>query len=210
MNKTELDEIISHAEQKYDEGIVYPSKENVFRAINELKLKEVKVVIFGQDPYHQPNQANGLAFSVGDGIKLPPSLRNIFKELETDIGVRNETGDLSRWVNQGVLLLNTSLTVFEGKPKSHDEIGWEKVTDSIIKVLNSSEQPMVFILWGNDAKKKKKLLTKTNCLIIESPHPSPLSSYRGFFGSTPFSKTNQYLKEHKIKIIDWKLGEKDV
>lgn len=184
---------------------IYPEEENWFSALNETPLEKVKVVILGQDPYHGPNQAHGLAFSVKKGIKPPPSLVNIFKELHADTGcpIPNH-GHLISWAKQGVLLLNTVLTVEASKAGSHHGRGWEKFTDKIIEKLNEKEN-IVFILWGSPAQKKAKSVDHKKHLIIESVHPSPLSSYRGFFGSKPFSKANEYLKKNGIKEIDWKI-----
>ena len=167
---------------------------------------KVKVVILGQDPYHGEGEAHGLSFSVQDGVKLPPSLQNIFKELYNDLGIKNgTTGDLTPWARQGVLLLNSVLTVIKDKAASHKELGWQLLTDHIIKLLNQKEEPVVFILWGNFARSKKKYITNNKHLIIESAHPSPLSAYNGFFGSKPFSKANNFLKENKIKEVDFTL-----
>lgn len=167
---------------------------------------DVKVVILGQDPYHEKGQANGLAFSVNNGVKMPPSLKNIFKELQDDIGGELRTNtDLTDWAEQGVFLLNSSLTVIEGRPNSMTDI-WNTFTDSIIKLLNSKEKPIVFVLWGKNARSKKKLIDANKHFIIESAHPSPLSAYRGFFGSKPFSKVNEYLISTGQVPIDW-VGE---
>ncbi len=195
---------LSHkVNELYDNAIVYPLKENVFRALEKTPYSNVKAVILGQDPYFNENEADGLAFSCSKKDKLPPSLKNIFKELESDLGVKIISGDLENWAQEGVLLLNTVLTVEAGKPNSHRNIGWEKFTDEIIKKVNQKEEPVVFILWGSDAIKKEKMITNCKHLIIKSPHPSPLSSYRGFFGSKPFSKTNEFLKANKLPIIKW-------
>lgn len=164
----------------------------------------------GQDPYYNFGQANGLAFSVNEGVKIPPSLKNIYKELESDLGIPiADTGSLVSWAKQGVLLLNTSLTVVEKKPNSHKNIGWQIFTDEIIKILNKKESPCVFILWGNNAIAKEKFITNPKHLIIKSSHPSPLSARRGFFGSKVFSRTNQFLKKNNEKEIDWKIETPD-
>lgn len=177
---------------------VYPAKENIFSAFNLTPLDKVRIVILGQDPYHEPMQANGLAFSVNSYVPLPPSLKNIFKELQDDLGGELRTnGDLSDWAEQGVLLLNTSLTVIEHKADSMSYI-WQDFTDGVISLLNEQKRPIVFVLWGNNARRKKTLITGSQHYIIESAHPSPLSAYKGFFGSKPFSKVNNSLCE-KIK-----------
>ena len=182
---------------------VYPKQVDIFRALNLCKPNETKVVIVGQDPYHGFDQANGLAFSVNNGIKIPPSLRNIFTELNSDLNIPiSKNGDLEPWSRQGVLLLNTTLTVEESKPGSHQNLGWEEITDSIIKKI-SEKGNVVFILWGNDAKKYIKYIDKDIHLILSSSHPSPLSSYRGFFGCKHFSKCNEYLESKNISKINW-------
>lgn len=190
----------------YDEKTIYPLKENIFNAFKLTSFENVKVVIVGQDPYHGEGEAHGLSFSVEDNVKIPPSLQNIYKELYSDLGiVPEDNGDLSKWAKQGVLLLNSVLTVEKDKAASHRDIGWDAITDYIIKLLNLKEEPIVFILWGNFAKKKAKLITNPKHLIITSAHPSPLSASRGFFGSKPFSKANNFLVNNKLKPIDWKV-----
>ena len=189
--------------KEYKEKIVYPPKRDILRALKLTDYNDVKVVILGQDPYHGENEANGLSFSVNEGIKLPPSLKNIYKELYDDSGITKTTGDLTSWANQGVLLLNSVLTVLKDTPTSHSKIGWQEYTDAIIKKLNEREKPIVFILWGNYARSKKNLITNKRHYIIESPHPSPFSANSGFFGSRPFSKTNEFLKKNNIKEIEW-------
>lgn len=196
--------MVKYLNKEYNEKEIFPLKSNFFKAFSLTDYNNVKVVILGQDPYHGINEANGLAFSVNDGVKLPPSLKNIFKELESDLNIKNDKGDLSNWANQGVLLLNTVLTVIKDTPASHKNIGWEVFTDEVIKIINKKEEPVVFILWGNFARSKKKYITDPKHLIIESTHPSPFSCNNGFFGSKPFSKTNDFLRKNNIKEIDWK------
>jgi uracil-DNA glycosylase len=186
--------------------IIYPKGNDIFNAFNLTPFDQVKVVLLGQDPYHGPNQAHGLCFSVTKGIPLPPSLVNIYKELETDLNIKPAThGSLEAWAKQGVLLLNTVLTVEQGKAGSHHGKGWEQFTDKVIQVLNEEKENLVFILWGSPAQKKAANVDTTRHLVLKSVHPSPLSSYRGFFGSKPFSKTNSYLKSKNIIEINWSL-----
>ena len=188
--------------QVYQEGTVYPPQDKVFAALQKTSLEDVRVVILGQDPYHGPNQAQGLSFSVPDDLPAPPSLQNILKELEDDIGHRAHH-DLTAWAEQGVLLLNACLTVPAGNANGHAGLIWEPFTDAIIRLVNDLDRPVVFILWGSYARKKKALITNGQHLVIESAHPSPLSSYRGFFGSRPFSKTNAFLTKNQEAPIDW-------
>ena len=188
--------------QVYQQGTVYPPQDKVFAALQKTSLENVRVVILGQDPYHGPNQAQGLSFSVPDDLPAPPSLQNILKELEDDIGHRAHH-DLTAWAEQGVLLLNACLTVPAGNANGHAGLIWEPFTDAIIRLVNDLDRPVVFILWGGYARKKKALITNGQHLVIESAHPSPLSSYRGFFGSRPFSKTNAFLTKHQEAPIDW-------
>lgn len=189
---------------EYDTKTIYPSKNYIFNALKLTSFKDTKVVIVGQDPYHEEHQAHGLSFSVQKGVKLPPSLQNIYKELEADLDIKPRVdGDLTGWARQGVLLLNAVLTVEKGHAGSHRNMGWELLTDYIIKVLNTKSTPVVFILWGNFAKEKAKLITNSIHYIIMSPHPSPFSAYSGFFGSRPFSKANNYLTTHGLTPIDW-------
>lgn len=196
--------IVAFVNKVYKEKVIFPPKNRILSALDITDYDKVKVVILGQDPYHGIGEANGLAFSVNDGAKIPPSLKNIYKELYDDLKVPiPNTGNLESWANEGVLLLNSVLTVEKDKPASHKNIGWENFTDSIIKKINEKEEPVVFILWGNFAKSKKSLITNPKHLIIESSHPSPFSVNYGFFGSRPFSKTNKFLKENGIKEIDW-------
>ena len=188
--------------QVYQQGTVYPPQDKVFAALQKTSLEDVRVVILGQDPYHGPKQAQGLSFSVPDDLPAPPSLQNILKELEDDIGHRAHH-DLTAWAEQGVLLLNACLTVPAGNANGHAGLIWEPFTDAIIRLVNDLDRPVVFILWGGYARKKKALITNGQHLVIESAHPSPLSSYRGFFGSRPFSKTNAFLTKHQEAPIDW-------
>lgn len=182
---------------------VYPDEDNVFNAYTACAFEDVKVVILGQDPYHQPGQAMGLSFSVPQDFKKPPSLVNIFKELKTDLGIENSSGDLRAWSKQGVFLINALLTVRESEPASHKKQGWEEFTDNTIKFLSARETPLVFILWGNWAQTKIPLIDSHH-YIIKSAHPSPLGAYRGFWDSKPFSKTNEQLVMWKQQPIDWR------
>lgn len=191
---------------EYKTRTIYPNMYDIFNALHYTDYDKVKVVILGQDPYHGPNQAHGLSFSVKPNIPIPPSLRNIYKELHDDLGCYiPNNGYLKKWADEGVLLLNTVLTVRAGLANSHKNKGWEQFTDNIIKVLNEREKPIVFILWGNNAISKKKLITNKNHLILQSVHPSPLSASRGFFGSKPFSKTNEFLESIGETPIDWQI-----
>lgn len=197
--------IRSFLKTAYSTKVVYPDMYSIFNALKLTSYDDVKAVIIGQDPYHGEGQAHGLAFSVQDGVALPPSLRNIFKELNTDLGLPLYTnGNLTKWAKNGVLLLNATLTVEGGKANSHKNIGWQTFTDNIIKSLNEREKPIVFILWGNNARMKKALITNPNHLVLESAHPSPLSAYNGFFGCKHFSKANNFLKQYNME-IDWSL-----
>lgn len=188
---------------EYSKKIIYPEYKNIFNALRYTDYDDVKVVILGQDPYHGENEAHGLSFSVRKGVPMPPSLRNIFKELDSDIGVKRNDTDLTNWANQGVLLLNSIMTVVKDMPLSHKDKGWEIFTDRIIELLGEREKPLVFILWGSYARSKKELIKNKKHLILESVHPSPLSASRGFFGSKPFSKTNEFLKKNNIEEIKW-------
>lgn len=191
---------------EYNKKTIFPPQDYIFNALKLTSYENTKVVIVGQDPYHGVNQANGLSFSVQKGIKLPPSLQNIYKELENDLGIKPKShGDLTNWAKQGVLMLNAVLTVEKDKAASHRNLGWEPFTDYIIKLLNKKEKPVVFILWGNFAKEKVKFINNPKHFIITSPHPSPFSAYSGFFGSKPFSKTNEFLKKNNLKEINWEL-----
>lgn len=192
--------------KEYENRTVYPVKEDIFNALKFTSFKDTKVVILGQDPYHGEGQAHGLSFSVKKGIKTPPSLKNIYKELNSDLGAQiPNNGYLKKWADQGVLLLNTSLTVRGGEANSHRGIGWEIFTDKIIELLNDRDEPVVFILWGNNAKSKEKLINSKKHLIIKSVHPSPLSASRGFFGTKPFSQVNEFLKSIGEQPIDWQI-----
>ncbi len=188
---------------EYNKKIIYPEYKNIFNALKYTDFDDVKVVILGQDPYHGDYEAHGLSFSVREGVKTPPSLLNIFKELNNDLGIERTKTDLTDWANQGVLLLNSIMTVVKDQPLSHKNKGWEIFTDKLIELLGEREKPMVFILWGNYARSKKELVKNKNHLIIESVHPSPLSANRGFFGSKPFSKTNAFLIKNNMKGIEW-------
>lgn len=189
---------------EYKAGPVYPPMRDIFNALKYTSYSDVKIVILGQDPYHGPGQAHGMCFSVRPGVPMPPSLQNIFKELHDDIGIFTpKTGYLVPWAREGVLLLNTVLTVREGQPNSHKNQGWEQLTDRIISLLGQREQPIVFLLWGSHARKKKELITAPQHLILECAHPSPLSAHRGFFGCQHFSKANQFLYDHGIDPVDW-------
>lgn len=194
--------LIEKVNKEYETKTIYPQKEKIFNAFKLTPFKDIKVVIVGQDPYHGENEAHGLSFSVQDGIKIPPSLKNIYKELNDDLNIPiKNTGNLETWAKQGLLLLNSTLTVEKDKPNSHQKIGWQQFTDDVIKIIDEKKEHVVFILWGNYARTKKALIK--NNYIIESPHPSPFSARNGFFGSKPFSKTNNYLKKNGIKEINW-------
>lgn len=188
--------------QVYQEGVVYPPRDKVFHALQVTSYEEVKVVILGQDPYHGPEQAQGLSFSVPNHLSAPPSLQNILKELAEDLGQRPHH-DLTTWAQQGVLLLNACLTVPQHQANGHAGKIWEPFTDAIIKVVNQKTTPVVFVLWGSYARRKKSLITNPHHLVLESAHPSPLSAYRGFFGSRPFSQTNHFLSQEGLIPIDW-------
>lgn len=198
--------LMDFVKSEYKTKTIYPKQNEVFNAFRYTSFDDVKVVILGQDPYHGPNQAEGLSFSVSNEVLKPPSLKNIFKELESDLGIQfPEANSLIPWAKEGVLLLNAVLTVQEHTPTSHKDKGWETFTDNVIKVLNKKTTPVVFILWGSYARNKKELITNPLHYIIESPHPSPFSARTGFFGSKPFSKTNEYLKSKGIKEINWRV-----
>lgn len=197
--------LTSFVKSEYLAGGVYPPPKFIFRAFELTPFDSVKVVILGQDPYHWPGQANGLCFAVNQGVRLPPSVKNIYKEIESDLGHKPSypQGDLEGWAKQGVLLLNATLTVKEKDPGSHQKKGWEDFTDAVIKQLSDQKENLVFILWGAYAQKKGTVIDESKHFVIKSAHPSPFSAYNGFFGSKPFSKCNAYLDDHKIKSIDW-------
>jgi uracil-DNA glycosylase len=198
-------ELAAFVKGEYQEAKVYPHPKSIFRAFDLAPFDEVRVVILGQDPYHGPGQANGLCFAVNDGVTLPPSLKNVFKEIESDLGspLQNRSGDLSRWARQGVLLLNATLTVRAHTAGSHQGRGWERFTDAAIRALSEEREHLVFILWGNYARQKGAHIDRSKHLVIESAHPSPFSATAGFFGSKPFSKANAYLIRHGKDPIDW-------
>lgn len=199
-------DLYQFVKEEYSKHVIYPASEDIFNALHLTPLKDVKVVILGQDPYHNVNQAHGLCFSVKPEVDIPPSLVNIYKELHDDLGCYiPDNGYLVKWAEQGVLLLNTVLTVRAHQAASHQGKGWETFTDAIIHAVDQEDRPIVFILWGRPAQNKKKMLHNPKHLILEAPHPSPLSAYRGFFGSKPFSKTNTFLQEHGLEPIDWQI-----
>jgi uracil-DNA glycosylase len=206
-SKPYMVELESFLSKEIESGkMIYPRPQHYFAALNATPFEEVKAVIIGQDPYHGPEQAHGLSFSVPLGIRKPPSLQNIFKELKSDLGIEiPKNGDLHLWAKQGVLMLNNVFTVEEGKPASHQRCGWENLSDRIVNEINQKKQHVVFILWGAHAQKKAMQVDRKKHFVIESPHPSPLSSHRGFFGSKPFSKTNEYLQQCGLKGIDWRV-----
>lgn len=204
-NKPYFEKLMNFIEDEYSKYTIYPDKNNIYNALKLTPPGKVKVIILGQDPYINKDQANGLSFSVQPGIAIPPSLRNIFREQRKDLGIIHpNSGDLTKWAEQGVLLLNTTLTVRAGLSNSHQGKGWGIFTDSIIKYLGQKEN-IVFMLWGNNAKAKRKLIDSSKNLILEAAHPSPLSATRGFFGCQHFSKANNYLIEHNLSPIDWQL-----
>lgn len=206
LRKPYYNDLKKFVEKEYATKTCYPEVNHIYKAFELCSFQNTSVIILGQDPYHGYGQANGLAFSVNKGQKIPPSLRNIYKELHTDLGILPCThGDLSLWAEQGVLLLNTTLTVEEAKPTSHQKKGWEEFTDSVIKTLSEQKKNCVFVLWGAHAQSKMSLIDHDDHLILESVHPSPLSASRGFFGSQPFSKVNKYLLKHYKKAINWQL-----
>ena len=205
-NSEGFKKFLSIVDNEYKTKTIFPPKDYVFNALKLTPYNNVKVVIVGQDPYHGVGEAHGLSFSVQKGIKIPPSLQNIYKELNDDLKIPpKDNGDLTNWAKEGVLLLNAGLTVEKDKAASHRNLGWELFTDYIIKLVNAKDTPVVFILWGNFAKEKKKLITNSKHLVLTSPHPSPFSAYSGFFGSKPFSKTNEFLVKTGQKPIDWSL-----
>lgn len=201
-------ELYQFVKTEYNKYIIYPNAEDIFNAFHFTPLAKVKVVIIGQDPYHNEGQAHGLCFSVKPDVEIPPSLVNIYKELQDDIGCRiPNNGYLEKWAKQGVLMLNTVLTVRAHQANSHQGKGWEKFTDAVIGAVNEQDRPIVFILWGKPAQMKKTMLTNPKHLILEAPHPSPLSAFRGFFGSRPFSKANHFLEENGTEPIDWQIED---
>lgn len=204
--KEYFEKLMDFVKEEYKTKTIYPKQNEVFNAFRYTDFDNVKVVILGQDPYHGPNQAEGLSFSVSNDVVKQPSLQNIFKELESDLAIPfPKLNSLKPWAKEGVLLLNAVLTVEAHKPTSHKDKGWEIFTDNVIKKINEKEIPVVFILWGSYARKKKTLITNKKHLVIESPHPSPFSAYNGFFGSKPFSKTNEFLKQNGLKEVNWKV-----
>ena len=203
-NTPYYNELYQFVRNEYSEYTIYPNEEDIFKAFHLTPLSKVKVVILGQDPYHNEGQAHGLCFSVNQEVDIPPSLKNIYQELQKDLGCYiPDHGCLEKWAKQGVLLLNTVLTVRAHQANSHQGKGWERFTDAVIKAVNAEDRPIVFLLWGKPAQTKKAMLNNPKHLILEAPHPSPLSSYRGFFGCRHFSKTNDFLKQHGIEPIDW-------
>lgn len=206
LDLSQYEALFAKVEWAYKETVVYPPREQLFSAFHLTCPENTRVVILGQDPYHEPGQAHGLAFSVREGVKLPPSLVNIYKERESDLGVpMTKSGDLTHWAQQGVLLLNTVLTVEHGKANSHKDFGWQEFTDAAVAAVAQLPKPVAFILWGAQAQKKAAVAAAAQYprLVLQSPHPSPLSSYRGFFGSKPFSKINDFLIKHGEKPIVW-------
>lgn len=202
--KSYFNKLANFVDLAYKRETVYPAAENIFKAFTLCPHDQVKVVILGQDPYHGPDQAQGLAFSVPDGTKIPPSLRNIYKELHTDLGLPiPNNGNLEHWARQGVLLLNSTLTVAAGRPGSHQKQGWEQFTDTVISKLSNEREHLVFILWGNYAKSKGAHIDRNKHLALEAAHPSPLGAYKGFYGCKHFSKTNEYLEAHNNLPLSW-------
>ncbi len=207
-NKTYYKELRNFILSEYKNYKVYPDAGDIFNAFHITDLEDVKAVIIGQDPYHNEGQAHGLCFSVKPGVAIPPSLINIYKELHDDMGYKlPNNGCLVKWAQQGVLMLNTVLTVRSHQANSHKGRGWEEFTDSVIRAINKQDRPIVFILWGVPARRKASMLTNPNHLILQAPHPSPLSAYRGFFGSKPFSETNMFLEKNGVKPIDWQIED---
>lgn len=207
LKKPYMVELLEYLQNERAAGkVIYPTEDDVYAALKLTPLDKVRVVIIGQDPYHGPGQAHGLCFSVKKGVKIPPSLQNIFKELHNDLGIKiPDHGYLEKWAQSGVLLLNNVLTVEDGKAGSHHQKGWEQFTDKIIEILNTKKESLVFILWGTPAQKKAGAVDTKRHLVLKSVHPSPLSVYRGFFGTKPFSKANEYLASKKLEPVDWNL-----
>jgi uracil-DNA glycosylase len=203
-DKPYFKELSGFVREEYKKGTIYPNPKDIFRAFDLCPFDKTRVVIIGQDPYHGPKQANGLCFAVHEGIPLPPSLKNIFKEIESDLGIKPEpNGDLSRWAKQGVLLLNATLTVRAATPGSHQKKGWELFTDAAIKKLSDEREHLVFLLWGNYAKQKGAVIDRSKHCVLEAAHPSPFSVHNGFFGCKHFSKANEYLKAYGEGEVDW-------
>jgi uracil-DNA glycosylase len=203
-NKSYFTQLVNFVKEENKKRVIYPEGKNIFNAFDKCPFEKLKVVILGQDPYHGVGQANGLSFSVNPGVPMPPSLLNIFKERKTDLQkAMPPHGDLSNWAEQGVLLLNATLTVAQKSPGSHQNKGWEEFTDAVIRLISDHKEKIVFILWGAYAQKKGAIIDRTKHFVIESPHPSPFAAYRGFFGSKPFSKCNEYLQKQGIEPIDW-------
>ena len=200
-------ELSAFLKREYETKTIYPPKKEVFSSFYYTDLDKVKVVILGQDPYHEPGQACGMCFAVKPGVQLPPSLQNIYKEIQDDLGIpmNYNNGYLVKWARQGVLLINSVMTVEKGKANSHAGRGWETFTNHVIEKINTLDQPVVYLLWGNNARQKKSLITNPKHLILETVHPSPLSVYRGFFGCRHFSKANDYLKRNGTEPIDWRM-----
>jgi uracil-DNA glycosylase len=210
IDKSYFKDLEAFLAKEYEEKVIYPKKEDVLNALKYTAYEDVKIVIIGQDPYHQPNQAHGLSFSVLPGMKIPPSLRNIFKELNSDVDFNiPSTGYLVSWTEQGVLLLNTVLTVRESEPTSHKGKGWEIFTDRVLSILNEKKEPIIFVLWGKHAQSKEKLIINGHHHIIKANHPSPLSASRGFFGSKPFSQINEILEKIGNQKINWDINEEN-
>lgn len=206
IKKDYYQQLAQFLETEYSNDIIFPKKENIFKALEATPFDDVQVVILGQDPYHGDNQAHGLSFSVLPGEKIPPSLKNMYKELASDLEIEeSNTGYLMPWAKQGILLLNTVLTVRKGQANSHKGKGWETFTDAIIQTLNKRDDPIIFVLWGKPAQQKKKMIDTNKHFFVEAPHPSPLSAYRGFFGSQPFSQINTLLEKQGKNPINWKL-----
>lgn len=203
-NQQYFKDLVSFVKLEYQQEVVYPPGKEIFAALDCCPFDEVKVVILGQDPYHGPNQANGLCFSVSSGVRIPPSLKNIFKEIKSDLNIEKAvSGDLTDWANQGVLLLNSTLTVRQNSPGSHQNQGWEQFTDSVVKVLSQKRSNLVFLLWGAYAQRKGEVIDDSKHLVLKSPHPSPFSANRGFLGNRHFSRTNEYLISQGLNPISW-------
>ena len=202
-NTDQFQNLWQKVENEYTSGECFPPKEQIFRAFELTTFEDIKVVIIGQDPYHSDFQANGLCFSVSENVKAPPSLKNIFTELNNDLGIQRTKTELNDWAKQGVLLLNATLSVRAHSPNSHKDLGWEKFTDFVIKEISENRENIVFVLWGAFAQKKEELIDYSKHFILKSAHPSPFSVYRGFYGSKPFSKINEYLESKNLKPISW-------